>query len=216
MFLTPIFFIAVVGSINATRSGTFRSGDRKLNKLTFLFMNFFTSQLYLSAEPLSTTVSSPKLDLIQLTWSHIAERYLHRIRTNRILTGRVRAIRLLAVHDAIHSVIDPGNGHLFKEISEGSSIEAAYAAVAKSSHDVLASVFTDSQDREDLEDLLDESLSLIGKEGEKAAGKFSGADSARTYIKSFTPLLFNHRPEKRLSLPADRHELATGSSGRSW
>lgn len=179
-------------------------------------MNFSSPHLISSTEPLSTTVSSPKLDLIQLAWNHIAERYLRRIRTNRILAGRVRAIRLLAVHDAIQSVIDPGNGHLFKEISEGSSIEAAYAAAVKSSHDVLASVFTDPEDREDLADLLDESLSLIGKENEKAAGQFSGTDSASTYIKSFAPLLFNHRPEKRLPVRAVKRELATASGGSYW
>ncbi|GAA5130019.1 hypothetical protein JIN84_04110 [Luteolibacter yonseiensis] len=179
-------------------------------------MNFSTSRLIPSAEPLSTTVSSPKLDLIQLTWNHIAERYLSRIRTNRILAGRVRSIRLLAVHDAIHSVIDPGNGHLFKEISEGSSIEAAYAAVAKASHDVLASVFTAAEDREDLADLLEESLSLIGKEDEKAAGKSSGTDSAGTYIKSFAPLLSNHRPEKPTPVRTVRRELAAVSGGSSW
>jgi hypothetical protein len=179
-------------------------------------MNLSSPQLFSSAEPLSTTVSSPKLDLIQQTWNHIAERYLRRIRTNRILAGRIRAIRLLAVHDAIHSVIDPGNGHLFKEISGGSSIEAAYAAAVTSSHDVLASVFTDPEDREDLAELLNESLSLIGKEDEKAAGKFSGADSASTYIRSFAPLLSNHRPEKRLPVRVVRRGLAIASGGSSW
>ena len=216
MLSKPIFSIAVVGSINATRSGLPGAGTVNHPKLTFLFMNLSTSQLILSAEPHPTTVSTPKLDLIQLAWNHIAERYLHRIRTNRILTGRIRAIRLLAVHDAIHSVIDPGNGHLFKEISEGSGIEAAYAAAVKSSHDVLASVFTEPEDREDLADLLDESLSLIGREDEKNAGKSSGTDSASTYIKSFAPLLFNHRPEKRLPVRAVRRELATASGGSSW
>lgn len=179
-------------------------------------MNLSTTKLIQLAGPLSTTVSSPKLDLIQLTWNHITERYLQRIGSNRILAGRVRAIRLLAVHDAIHSVIDPGNGHIYNEISEGATLEAAYAAAVKSSHDVLAAIFTESEDREDLADLLDESLSLIGKEDEKAAGKFSGTDSANAYIKSFAPLLFNHRPEKRPAVPAVRRELATASGGNFW
>lgn len=144
-----------------------------------------------STEPLLTTVSSPKLDLIQRTWAHIAERYLKRIESNRIFTGRIRAIRLLATHDAIHSVIDPGNGHIYKEISEGSTIEAAYAAAVQASHDVLATVFTDPEDREDLADHLEESLSLIGKEDEKEAGLFSGAGSATAYIRSFAPLIAN-------------------------
>ncbi len=178
-------------------------------------MKLSTTQLIQIAEPLSTTVSSPKLDLIQLTWNHIAERYLRRIASNRIFAGRVRAIRLLAVHDAIHSVIDPGNGHIYGEISEGSTIEAAYAAVVKSSHDVLAAIFSEPDDREDLADLLDESLSLIGKEDEQAAGFFSGAESASAYLKSFAPLLFIPLPAKRIPAHPER-ELATASSGRGF
>lgn len=164
-------------------------------------MNLSTAQL------VSTTVSSPKLDLIQATWTHIAERYIQRIESNRILTGRVRAIRLLAVHDAIHSVIDPGNGHIYKDISEGSTIEAAYAATVQASHDVLAAVFTDPEDREDLADHLEESLSLIGKENEKEAGLFSGADSATAYIRSFAPLVVN-RGSARRPAARPRRDLA--------
>ena len=175
-------------------------------------MNLSTNQLIQIAEPLSTTVSSPKLDLIQLTWNHIAERYLQRIGSNRIFAGRVRAIRLLAVHDAIHSVIDPGNGNIYGEISEGSTIEAAFAAAVKSSHDVLAAIFSESEDREDLADLLDESLSLIGKEDEQAAGLFSGAESASAYLRSFAPLLITPGPVKRIPKHSGR-ELATASSG---
>lgn len=157
----------------------------------FIVMNLSTVELF------STTVSSPKLDLIQLTWTHIAERYLKRLESNTILTSRVRAVRLLAVHDAIHSVIDPGNGHIYKEISEGSTIEAAYAAVVKASHDVLASVFTDPDDREDLADHLEESLTLIGKEDEKEAGVLSGADAAATYVRSFALLILNRGASRK-------------------
>ncbi|MES2657120.1 MAG: hypothetical protein V4689_00810 [Verrucomicrobiota bacterium] len=179
-------------------------------------MNLSISQLIQITEPLSTTVSSPKLDLIQLAWDHITQRYLQRIGSNRIFAGRVRAIRLLAVHDAIHSVIDPGNGNIYKEISEGSTIEAAYAAAVKSSHDVLAAVFTDSEDREDLADLLDESLSLIGKEDEKAAGIFSGSDSASAYLRNFAPLLVNHQPPGKKVPSRPRRELATASGGSGF
>ena len=94
-------------------------------------MNLSITQLVQTIDPLSTTVSSPKLDLIQLAWSHIAERYLGRIASNRIFAGRVRSIRLLAVHDAVHSVIDPGNGRIYKDISQGSTIEAAYFYLVK-------------------------------------------------------------------------------------
>jgi hypothetical protein len=178
-------------------------------------MNLTTSQLFQIAEPLSTTVSSPKLDLIQLAWNHIAERYLKRIGSNRILAGRVRAIRLLAVHDAMHSVIDPGNGHIYNDISDGATLEAAYAAAVKASHDVLVAIFTESEDREDLADLLDESLSLIGSEDEKAAGFFSGAESASAYLKSFAPLLFTPQPGKRI-LAHPRRELATATGGSGF
>ena len=160
-----------------------------------------------TTELVATTVSSPKLDLIQATWTHIAERYLKRIENNRILTGRVRAVRLLAVHDAIHSVIDPGNGHIYKEISEGSTIEAAYAAAVKASHDVLASVFTDPDDREDLADHLEESLSLIGKEDEKEAGVLSGADAAAAYVRNFALLIVNRGASRRTRFQHQR-ELA--------
>ncbi|MES2439572.1 MAG: hypothetical protein V4584_10920 [Verrucomicrobiota bacterium] len=160
-----------------------------------------------TADLAATTVSSPKLDLIQLTWTHITERYLKRIASNRILTGRVRAIRLLAVHDAIHSVIDPGNGHVYREISEGSTIEAAYTAAVRASHDILAAVFTDTDDREDLTDHLEESLSLIGKEDEKEVGLFSGADSAAAYIRSFAPLIAN-RGAVRSAATRFRRDLA--------
>ncbi len=210
----------MVGLINATRSGISGAGPptglTPIFNIPFHFMNFSTTQLIQNAEPLSTTVSSPKLDLIQLAWAHIAERYLQRIGSNRILASRVRALRLLAVHDAIHSVIDPGNGHIYRDISDGSTIEAAYAAVVKSSHDVLAAVFTGSEDREDLEDLLEESLSLIGKEDEKAAGLFSGTDSAATYIRSFAPLLLNHRAAKPRPVRGEKRELAIAAGGGGW
>lgn len=164
-------------------------------------MNLSTTEL------VATTVSSPKLDLIQATWSHIAERYLKRLESNRILIGRVRAVRLLAVHDAIHSVIDPGNGHIYKEISEGSTIEAAFAAAVKASHDVLASVFTDADDREDLADHLEESLALIGKEDEKEAGVLSGAEAAGAYIRNFALLIVNRGATRRTRFHAQQ-ELA--------
>jgi hypothetical protein len=179
-------------------------------------MNLPTSEFLQLVEPLPTTVSSPKLDLIALTWDHIANRYLQRIEPNRVLAGRVRSIRLLAVHDAIQSVIDPGNGHIFKEISRGSTIEASFAATIQASHDILAAVFDSAQDRADLADLLAESLALIGKDDEKSAGTLTGASSAAAYLRTFSPLLQNHR----VTPPAARfrESLATvGSrSHRSW
>lgn len=152
-------------------------------------MNLPSFQFLQLLQPPSTTVSSPKLDLIALTWEHITDRYLKRIESNRILAGRIRSIRLLAVHDAIQSVIDPGNGYIYKEISNGSTIEASFAAVVQASHDLLAAVFDGAADRTDLADLLEESLSLIGNAEEKAAGSVSGARSAATYVAAFSTLL---------------------------
>ena len=161
-------------------------------------MNLTFAPLLQYSEPLLTTVSSPKLDLIEQTWDHIADRYIARIKNNRIFAGRVRSILSLATYDALHSVIDPGNGHIFKEISEGSTIEAAAAAAVKASHDVLSAVFTDPTDQQDLADLLEESLALFGNEEEKRAGLTSGERSASTYIKAFSPLLVEHRHHRNL------------------
>ena len=179
-------------------------------------MNLPTSQFLQLVEPYPTTVSSPKLDLIALTWDHIAERYLKRIESNRVLAGRVRSIRLLAVHDAIHSVIDPGNGHIFREISGGSTTEASFAAAVQASHDILAAIFTELQDREDLADLLSESLSLIGKADEKSAGAVSGSQSAAAYLRTFTPLLQNHRATQPAAQFRQSVASANSRSQRSW
>jgi len=160
-------------------------------------MNLPSDQFLQLVQPFPTTISSPKLDLISLAWNHIADRYLRRLENNRIHAGRVRSIRLLAVHDAIHSVIDPGNGYIFNEIANSSSTTAAAAAAIRASHDLLAAVFTDAQDQEDLSDLLEESLSLLGDHLDKAAGVESGARSAAAYLRAFSPLL-THRETGRL------------------
>lgn len=153
-------------------------------------MNLPSSQFLQVAQPLlSTTVSSPKLDLIVEAWEHIADRYIKRLESNRIRAGRVRSIRQLAVHDAIHSVIDPGNGYIYKGISDGFSTDAAFAAAVRVSHDILSAVFDSPLDQADLSDLLEESLGLIGSIAEKAAGVESGAQAAAAYLKAFAPLL---------------------------
>lgn len=171
-------------------------------------MNLTFAPLLEYSEPLLTTVSSPKLDLIEQAWDHIADRYIGRLKNNRVFAGRVRSILSLATYDALHSVIDPGNGHIFKEISQGSTIEAAAAAAVKASHDILSSVFTDPKDQEDLADLLEESLSLFGNEEEKKAGLTSGARSAGTYLKTFSSLLVNHRSNEKYFSRHVKRELA--------
>jgi hypothetical protein len=165
-------------------------------------MNLPSNEYLQLLQPFPTTISSPKLDLVGLAWSHIADRYLQRLESNRIHAGRVRSIRLLAVHDAIHSVIDPGNGYIFNEISNSSSSTAAAAASIRASHDLLAAVFTDEKDREDLSDLLEESLSLLGDHLDKAAGVESGARSAAAYLRAFAPLLSPREPGRQQRVPA--------------
>lgn len=177
-------------------------------------MNLPSFQFLQLVDPNPTTVSSPKLDLISLTWEHIANRYLRRLETNRILAGRVRSIRLLAVHDAIQSVVDPGNGYIFKESSTATTTEAAYAAAVKASHDILAAVFNSQEDQEDLGHLLEESLELIGSESGKYAGSLTGAASARTYLGTFGPLLVNHHTAVRR--PPALQPVARGQAGAGW
>lgn len=169
---------------------------------TPIIMNLPSNQFLQLVQPFPTTISSPKLDLISLAWSHIADRYLQRLESNRIHAGRVRSIRLLAVHDAIHSVIDPGNGYIFNEISNSSSTTAAAAAAIRASHDFLAAIFTGENDREDLADLLDESLSLLGDHLDKAAGVESGARSAAAYLRAFAPLLTPRESSRLTRVPA--------------
>jgi hypothetical protein len=154
--------------------------------------------------------SSPKLKSVVLAWDHITTRFVNRLRENRILAGRIRSIRLLAVHDAIHSVTDPSAGHLFKEISAGTALEAALAAAAQAAHDVLAAVFTDPLDQSELDDLLEETLTLFGNEIEKAAGVQTGSRSAAVYVKAFAPLLRDHRADQKRPLAFSREAVASG------
>lgn len=178
-------------------------------------MNLPSFQFLQLTESSITTVSSPKLDLISQTWEHIAGRYLRRLESNRILAGRVRSVRLLAVHDAIHSVIDPGNGHIYKSQSEGYTTEAAFAAAVRASHDVLTSIFNDPASVSDLGHLLEESLALIGNEVEKAAGETSGSESAAAYLQAFTPLLVNHHTAVRRA-PSLRPVSPRELTGAGW
>lgn len=178
-------------------------------------MNLPISQFIPVSEPLTTTVSSPKLDLISFAWDHIAARYLSRLASNRVLAGRVRSIRSLAVHDAIQSVVDPGNGHIYREISAGTTTEAAFAAAVQASHDILAAVFARPGDRSDLEDLLAESLDLIGDESEKSAGILSGHESAAAYLSTFATLLVAHH-QPLGETPFRQSEFPPTSSIRFW
>lgn len=124
-----------------------------------------------------------------LTWDHIAERYLRRVEPNRTLAGRIRSIRLLAVHDAVISIVDPGFGYIFTPQAITRSTKAAISATAQAAHDILANAFPSPEDQADLGDLLEESLKLIWNPGDRVTGSEIGAASALVYLETFAPLL---------------------------
>ncbi|MFT4176535.1 MAG: hypothetical protein QM627_07745 [Luteolibacter sp.] len=138
-------------------------------------------------EPVFT--SFPELDLVEQAWEHIGDRYLTRLKSNRVYEGRIRSILSLAAYDAQSSITNPGSGHIYKEISRGTTFEAAAAASVQASHDILAAIFTSPGDRQDLADHLEETLGLLGKEEEKQIGIENGRRSAAIYIRAFSTLL---------------------------
>ena len=149
---------------------------------------------------LAFDLTSPALDSMILAWDHIASRYLRRLESDRVSSGRFESIRLLSIHDAVHAIFNSGAGCIFNGTSSGTSVDAAMAAAAQASHDVLATVFTDSRDQIDLAISLVESLSLIGDEQEKFAGARTGAESAAAFAKAFSPMLQN-TPNRAPKLP---------------
>lgn len=138
---------------------------------------------------LAFDILNPSLDSMILAWDHISNRMIHRAARDRKWSGRLESIRLLAVHDAVHAVLSPSAGFIFNERSAGGSLDAALAAAARASHDILASAFTSPGDREELAISLEESLSLVGDESEREAGSVTGAASAETFIRTFDPLV---------------------------
>jgi hypothetical protein len=165
-------------------------------------MKLPSSQFLRLVADLPTPLSSPALESMVLTWDHIAERYLRRMETNRALAGRIRSIRLLAVHDAVLSIVDPGFGYIFKPETSSRSAQAALAATARAAHDILASAFDADEDRTDLRDLLDESLDLITDTAEKEIGERIGAESAAVYLATFSPLLADPGSDQRRTVAA--------------
>ncbi|MDP3850462.1 MAG: hypothetical protein Q8Q59_08170 [Luteolibacter sp.] len=139
--------------------------------------------------PTPIPVSSPSLDSMSHIWEHIAERFLGTALIDRIQTGRIRSLRLLAVHDAVSSIIDPGFGNIYQPSHLVRSTHAALAATARTSHDILAAFFNDPSDREDLAHTLEEVLSLFGNEPEKKKGLAIGAESAEAYLSAFSGLI---------------------------
>lgn len=148
---------------------------------------------------LAFDILNPSLDSMILAWDHIAGRFLNRAGRDRKLSGRLESIRLLAIHDAVHAVLSPSAGFIFIDGSAGSTLDAALAAAARASHDILAAAFNSPEDAESLSISLEESLSLIGDPREREAGAATGAASAATFIRTFHPLV----PEREGRAPLE-------------
>lgn len=143
-------------------------------------------------------LTSPELDSMILAWDHLAARYLNRLGSNNPVAAKVESIRLLAIHDAVQAIFAAGTGCIYNGTSAGQSLDAALAATAQASHDILAAVFASPEDRAHLDDALEESLSLVANERERIAGAATGKASAATYAGNFAPLaLDRHNPANR-------------------
>lgn len=155
-------------------------------------MHLPTPQFSRLVTVLAFDLTNPALDSMIMAWDHISNRFLRRISSDRETAGKVESIRLLAIHDAVHSVLNSEGGYIFNDPSSGRSLDAALAAAAQASHDVLAGVFESPEDRSDLKNALEESLSLISDKLEIAAGAITGANSAAAYARAFAPLSPSH------------------------
>lgn len=152
-------------------------------------MHLPTPQFSRLVTVLAFDLTHPMLDSMILAWDHITTRYLNRISTDRELAGKLESIRLLAIHDAVHTIFGSQSGYIFNGTSSGTTLDAALAATAQASHDILAAVFTSPEDRSDLKDSLEESLSLISDQKECISGAVTGAASAAAYTATFAPLV---------------------------
>lgn len=156
-------------------------------------MHLPTPQFSRLVTVLAFDLTNPALDSMIVAWDHISTRFLKRLSTKRDIAGKVESIRLLAIHDAVHTIFASGGGCIFNGVSAGSSLDAALAATAQASHDVLAAVFESPEDRASLADVLEESLSLISDAQEKFAGAVTGAESAATFARAFAPLALDRQ-----------------------
>lgn len=164
---------------------------------------------------LAFDLTHPALDAMILAWDHLATRHLERIADSRSVAGKVESMRLLAIHDAVHTVFASGGGCIFNGTSAGSSLDAALAATAQASHDVLSAVLESPADRSSLADALDESLALISDEQEKSAGAATGAASAATFLRAFAPLALNQQPPKLSVAPSRSYQREETLGGNS-
>jgi ABC-type proline/glycine betaine transport system permease subunit len=154
--------------------------------------------------------STPGLDAMLQAWDHIAERYISRITDDKKLASRVRSIRLLAVHDAVTSILEPTSGLIFKEQVATASVDAALAAAAQASYDILAEVSLSLIDQVDLHELLQESLELVPDQTQVSAGVSIGLGSATAYLTTFSHLLKREvRSKPRPSVAAAQRSYAS-------
>lgn len=173
-------------------------------------MHLPTPQFSRLVTALAFDLNDPSLDSMILAWDHITNRFLKPIRHHHESAGRIESIRLLAIHDAVHSVFGSGGGYVFTGSPSGGSLDASLAAVAQASHDVLAAVFRSQAQLEDLNHTLEESLALISDEREREAGSSLGGRSATSYLDAFEPFV-----EKVREVVDGETEFRTASSW-SW
>lgn len=138
---------------------------------------------------LAFDLTDPSLDSMILAWDHITTRFVNQIRHHREAAGRIESIRLLSIHDAVHSVFGSGSGYVFKQSEPDQSLGAALAATSQASHDVLSAVFRGPEQLTDLKHTLEESLSLVQDSREREAGIRVGALSAASYLGTFAPFI---------------------------
>lgn len=152
-------------------------------------MHLPTPQFSRLVTVLAFDLTDPSLDSMILAWDHITTRFVNRIRHHREAAGRIESIRLLSIHDAVHSVFGSGSGYVFKQSTRDQSLGAALAAAAQASHDVLAAVFRSPDHVTDLKETLEESLSLIPDSSERKTGIHAGSLSADSYLRTFAPFI---------------------------
>lgn len=138
---------------------------------------------------LAFDLSDPSLDSMILAWDHIATRFVNPVRRHREEAGRLESIRLLSIHDAVHSVFGSGSGYVFKQAAPAQSLGAALAATAQASHDVLSAVFRSPDQQADLKHTLEESLALIPDANQRDIGVEAGSSSAASYLDAFAPFI---------------------------
>lgn len=166
-------------------------------------MHLPTAQFSRLVTILAFDLTNPSLDSMFVAWDHISTRYLENHRSQRAAVGKVESIRLLAVHDAVSSILGLGPGFIFNAAPTGTTLTAALAATAQASHDILANAFNSPEEREALAHLLEESLSLIEDHPQKSFGTATGAASAATFLSTFGSLAVTEpaAPTSRQVLP---------------